>query len=55
MTRAFTDVYARHRDREISMREAAYAAALDRLGAAVRAQGTFEYFARDRQAGDRTV
>jgi len=50
MVKAFTDVYARHRDYEISMRMAAYAAALERLGAAVDAQGTFEYFARDRQA-----
>ncbi len=48
MTRAFTDVYARHRDHEISMRLAAYAAALERLGAAVDAQGTFEYFAGGR-------
>ena len=49
MMDAFADVHARSRGGEISMRSAAYAIALERIAAAVRAQGTHEFFAAQDQ------
>ena len=45
MTNAFNDVRSKKESGGISMRTAAYALALERIGAAVEAQGTHEYFA----------
>lgn len=45
MTEAFREVYSKHEDGGISMRSAAYTVALERIAGAVRAQGTYEFFA----------
>lgn len=47
MQRAFHAVYDRMLEKSISMRMAAYACALDRLGEAIHAQGTQSYFAEN--------
>lgn len=54
MKSAFETVHARHQDENISMRSAAYAIALERIGAAVQAQGTYEFFAPTAESSIRT-
>lgn len=48
MSREFDHIYRRMKEKNISMRTAAYAHALNRIGAAISAKGTHSYFSNGR-------
>ena len=50
MAREFNLIYDRVLNQKVSMRTLSYAHALDRLGNAVSAQGTYSYFAEEMEA-----